>query len=112
MRLSRRSLIPVAIVALGCLCLVAPGCTRTRDVEKDLKLTDVSTGWYDVGVVNGQNKIVPSITLQLENISKELDKHNEKLRGLVAEGLRPAISTELTEKLAISLKNERESEDH
>lgn len=50
--------------------------------------------------------------LWLENISKELDKHNEKLRGLVAEGLRPAISTELTEKLAISLKNERESEDH
>ena len=71
MRLSRGSLIPAVVVALGWLCLVAPGCTRTREVEKDLKLTDVSTGWYDVGVVNGQNKIVPSITLQLENISKE-----------------------------------------
>jgi hypothetical protein len=71
MRSSRRSLIPAAFVALGCLCLAASGCSRTREVEKDLKLTDVSTGWYDVGVVNGQNKIVPSITLQLENISKE-----------------------------------------
>jgi hypothetical protein len=71
MRSSRRSLIPAAVVALGCLCLAASGCSRTREVEKDLKLTDVSTGWYDVGVVNGQNKIVPSITLQLENISKE-----------------------------------------
>jgi len=71
MRPSRRSVIPAAVLVLGGLFLVAPGCTRTRDVEKDLKLVDVSTGWYDVGVVNGQNKIVPSITLQLENVSKE-----------------------------------------
>jgi len=71
MRPSRRSLIPAAALVLGCLFPVAPGCTRTREVEKDLKLVDVSTGWYDVGVVNGQNKIVPSITLQLENVSKE-----------------------------------------
>jgi len=71
MRSSRRSVIPAAFLVLGGLFLVASGCTRTRDVEKDLKLVDVSTGWYDVGVVNGQNKIVPSITLQLENVSKE-----------------------------------------
>ena len=71
MRPLRRSLIPAAVTALGCFLLVVPGCTRTREVEKDLKLVDVSTGWYDVGVVNGQNKIVPSITLQLENVSKE-----------------------------------------
>ncbi len=71
MRPSPRFLIPAAVAVLGCLCLAALGCTRTREVEKDLKLTDVSTGWYDVGVVNGQNKIVPSITLQLQNVSKE-----------------------------------------
>lgn len=64
-------MIPAAVSGLACLCLVALGCTRNREVEKDLKLTDVSTGWYDVGVVNGQNKIVPSITLQLQNISSE-----------------------------------------
>jgi hypothetical protein len=28
---------------------------------------DVSTGWYDQGVVNGQNKIVPSITFSFKN---------------------------------------------
>jgi hypothetical protein len=70
MRPSRRSLIPAAFVA-ACLCVVTLGCMRTREVEKDLKLKDVQTGWYDVGVVNGQNKIVPSITLQLENVSNE-----------------------------------------
>ena len=31
--------------------LVTAGCARTRDVEKDLKLIDVQTGWYDAGIV-------------------------------------------------------------
>jgi hypothetical protein len=47
------------------------GCSGTREVEKDLKLVDVSTGWYDLGVVNGQNKLVPSVTLQLQNVSEQ-----------------------------------------
>jgi hypothetical protein len=60
-------------VFLACLliCASAAGCTPTREVEKDLKLVDVSTGWYDLGVVNGQNKLVPSVSLQLQNISNE-----------------------------------------
>ena len=57
------------------LCLLAGvlalGCSSTREVEKDLKLVDVSTGWYDMGLVNGQNKLVPSVTLQLQNVSSE-----------------------------------------
>ena len=56
-------------VCLGILLLVA-GC-RSREVEKDLTLTDIHTGWYDVGVVDGQNKLVPSITLRLQNVSSE-----------------------------------------
>jgi len=61
----------VALLLGLAVCLSAVACTRTREVEKDLKLIDVSTGWYDVGVVNGQNKLVPSITLQLQNVSSE-----------------------------------------
>ena len=53
------------------LALFAPGCARTRMVENDLKLVDVKTGWYDAGIVGGQNKIVPSITLKLQNVSDE-----------------------------------------
>ncbi len=73
MRPFRRSLFPAAVLVFSIcgLCVTGLGCTRTREVEKDLKLTDVSTGWYDTGVVNGQNKIVPSITLQLQNVSNE-----------------------------------------
>jgi len=46
------------------------GC-RSREVEKDLTITDVHSGWYDAGIVDGQNKLVPSITLKLRNISSE-----------------------------------------
>ena len=58
-----RRLAPILV-----LFLVA-GC-ESREVEKDLKLVDVRTGWYDAGVVaGGQNKLVPSISLGLENVS-------------------------------------------
>jgi hypothetical protein len=58
------------------LCMVttlvaATGC-RAREVEKDLRLVDVNTGWYDVGVVEGQNKLVPSVSVRIHNVSAEL----------------------------------------
>jgi hypothetical protein len=56
-------------VCLAAIVLAA-GC-RSREVEKDLKLTDVDTGWYDVGVVDGQNKLVPSVTFKIQNVSAE-----------------------------------------
>jgi hypothetical protein len=57
------------IICLGVVLLLA-GC-RSREVEKDLAITDIHSGWYDVGVVDGQNKLVPSITLRLQNVSSE-----------------------------------------
>jgi hypothetical protein len=56
-------------ISLAVLLLVG-GC-RSREVEKDLTITDIHTGWYDLGVVEGQNKLVPSITLRLQNVSAE-----------------------------------------
>jgi hypothetical protein len=56
----------VAAVLMG----VATGC-RSREVEKDLRITDVDTGWYDVGIVDGQNKIVPSVSFRIQNVSEE-----------------------------------------
>ena len=50
---------------------VAAGCTP-REVEKDLQITDVRTGWYDAGIMeDGKNKLVPSATFKLKNISPE-----------------------------------------
>jgi hypothetical protein len=64
-----RLLTTAAVLSL--VSLVTAGCSRTRYVENDLKLVDVKTGWYDAGIVGGQNKIVPSITLKLQNVSEE-----------------------------------------
>lgn len=66
----RRSCLPVLALCLS-TALLAAGCTRNRQVEKDLKLVDVKTGWFDAGIVNGQNKLVPSVTLKLQNVSSE-----------------------------------------
>jgi hypothetical protein len=57
----------LALPLLAALLLTA---CESREVEKDLRVVDVHTGWYDVGVQqNGENKLVPSISLGLENIS-------------------------------------------
>lgn len=59
----RRLALPIAIVFL------LAGC-ESREVDKDLKIVDIRTGWYDAGVMaGGQNKLVPSIALRLQNIS-------------------------------------------
>ena len=62
----------MAVRLAACLLCVAvlTGCSP-REVEKDLAITEVHTGWYDVGIVDGMNKLVPSISLKLENVSSE-----------------------------------------
>ena len=60
---------------IGLLLLVtiaAAGCNRNVEVEKVLKVTEVHTGWYDAGIqADGKNKLVPSISLRLQNASPE-----------------------------------------
>jgi len=51
--------------------LLVAGCGHNFDVEKVLKVTDVHTGWYDAGIQDGKNKLVPSISLKLQNVSGE-----------------------------------------
>src|SRR5262245_9357371 len=46
-------------------------CGPTVDLTKGLKVTIVETGWYDAGIVNGQNKLVPSVTVTLTNVSDQ-----------------------------------------
>jgi hypothetical protein len=56
---------------LGVLILVSVGllgCNRGVDPTAALEATDVVTGWYDDGIVEGnKNKLVPSISLKLRN---------------------------------------------
>jgi hypothetical protein len=43
------------------------GCNRGVDPVAALEATDVVTGWYDDGIVEGKNKLVPSISFKLRN---------------------------------------------
>ena len=52
-------------MVLALLPLVASSCTRAVDLKTALQITDASGGWYDAGVVNGKNKLVPSVTFRL-----------------------------------------------
>jgi hypothetical protein len=53
------------------LAVVAAGCSPKIDLKSSLQVQDVSTGWADLGVINGQNKIVPSITFKFKNVGTQ-----------------------------------------
>src|SRR5918993_1864934 len=59
-------------IGLLLLTVAFIGCNRNIEVEKVLKITEVHTGWYDAGIQSdGKNKLVPSISLRLQNASSE-----------------------------------------
>jgi len=47
------------------------GCGPTVDLTKGIAINVLTTGWYDAGIVNGQNKLVPSITFTVTNKSDQ-----------------------------------------
>ena len=49
------------------LLLVAAGCGDRVDAKASLELSDVVTGWFDAGLVDGKNKLVPTVTFKLHN---------------------------------------------
>lgn len=52
--------------------LLASGCTRPAvDLSKALQIDVVETGWYDAGIVNGQNKLVPAAKITVRNNSDQ-----------------------------------------
>ena len=61
------------VLAVGALVAVAAGCGGAPlDVPTTLSITEVTTGWLDVGFDElGRNKLVPTISFRLENISQE-----------------------------------------
>ena len=61
---------PVRLLLL--LGMVASaGCGPTVDLTKGIQILDVQSGWFDAGIVSGQNKLVPIISFKLKNISDQ-----------------------------------------
>jgi hypothetical protein len=63
-RASVRLLILLASVSVA-------ACGPTVDLTKGLQVSILDSGWFDAGIVNGQNKLVPSFTFTLKNVSDQ-----------------------------------------
>ena len=72
---SRRHRCGTATRAVACLCtfavasLLVASCSKPVDVQQSIQVSDVTTGWFDAGIVDGKNKLVPSLTFRLRNTS-------------------------------------------
>jgi hypothetical protein len=64
MRASVRLLVFLALTS-------SVACGPTVDLTKGLEVTIVNSGWYDLGIVNGQNKLVPTVIFTLHNVSDQ-----------------------------------------
>src|SRR5262249_14789237 len=60
---------PFLLVPL--LALTAAACGPPVDLTKGLQVEIVSSGWQDAGIVDGKNKLVPSVSFRLKNVSAE-----------------------------------------
>ena len=63
----------LALAVLACLVTLSAcrSTAATGDITKLIAVADVKTGWYDAGVENGMNKLVPTLILSLKNTSNE-----------------------------------------
>jgi hypothetical protein len=59
--LARFGAVPLLLALLG-----LPACGRSVNVKEAVQLVDATGGWYDAGVVEGKNKIVPAVTFRLK----------------------------------------------
>ena len=64
MRASVRLLLLLALASTA-------ACGPTVDLTKGLEVTVVNSGWFDLGIVNGQSKLVPTIVFTLRNTSDQ-----------------------------------------
>jgi hypothetical protein len=61
----RRPSIGLSMLLIALTAAVS-SCNRSVDVKDAIEVVDASGGWYDAGIVDGKNKIVPSVTFRLK----------------------------------------------
>src|SRR5256885_3927754 len=64
-----RACVRLRLLLLALLSTAA--CGPTVDLTKGLAVTITNSGWYDLGIVNGQNKLVPTVIFTLRNTSDQ-----------------------------------------
>jgi hypothetical protein len=65
-----RVIVPWALL----LAFICGGCGPSVDLTKALQINvvdSVDSGWFDAGIVNGQNKLVPAVRITVRNNSDQ-----------------------------------------
>jgi hypothetical protein len=55
-------LVPLAV-------MLSASCGQTVELKQALQIVEVSGGWHDAGVVDGKNKLVPSVSFRIRKPS-------------------------------------------
>lgn len=55
------------------LPLLVVACGTTVDLKQSVEVIEVSSGWFDGGVVDGKNKLVPSLQFRLKKTSPDVE---------------------------------------
>ncbi len=62
-------------IALAGLVVAVAACTPKIDLYKDIAIVNVTSGWYDAGIVKDpegeKNKLVPAISFRIKNTSDQ-----------------------------------------
>src|SRR3954468_22500942 len=64
-----RVLVGIRACVVAVAAVAASSCEKPVDLAKALEVHDVTSGWHDAGMVEGQNKLVPSVTFTVKNVS-------------------------------------------
>jgi hypothetical protein len=56
----------LAVLSTLLVAFLTASCGPPVDLKQTLQVTDVSSGYFDVGVQAGKNKLVPSVTFKLK----------------------------------------------
>ena len=61
-----------AVLAFALSGALVAGACAPLDVQAALDVTDITTGWLDVGLDDlGRNKLVPAVSFRVENVSED-----------------------------------------
>ena len=65
----------LSAIILAALILPVVSCGPAVDVKKDLAIVDITSGWYDAGIVKDvegeKNRLVPAISFRLKNVTAD-----------------------------------------
>jgi hypothetical protein len=61
----------LAATALAACIVAVSGCSESANLPQDLQVVNPVTGYYDVGLTDRRNKLVPSISFQIKNVGEQ-----------------------------------------